>query len=146
MVTYADVDRYNPGVGVIEYPTMGEAEEAMSRLAGVDINGQPVRLELAPAGAGGDDRDRRPPRDYERPRYDDRGPPRRDYGDSYNRGGDSYPRGGGDHYGGRSSGRYDPPRRDHDREREPYRERDRARSPRREERYDRSSEYKNGGH
>ena len=31
---------------VIEYPTMAEAEEAMRRLAGVDINGQPVKLEF----------------------------------------------------------------------------------------------------
>ncbi|WVQ75812.1 hypothetical protein IAR50_005445 [Cryptococcus sp. DSM 104548] len=45
-IIYADVDKYNPGKGVIEYPTMEEATEAITRLAGVDINGAPVTLEI----------------------------------------------------------------------------------------------------
>nr|XP_019008260.1 mRNA binding protein [Kwoniella pini CBS 10737]OCF47041.1 mRNA binding protein [Kwoniella pini CBS 10737] len=85
-IIYADVDRYNPGQGIIEYPTLEEAEEAVKRLAGVDINGSPVTLEINPAGADDarrGDSDRRPPprdfddrRSYNRGGYDDRRAPR----------------------------------------------------------------------
>ncbi|KAI9636184.1 uncharacterized protein MKK02DRAFT_44887 [Dioszegia hungarica] len=87
-VVFADVDRNNPGQGIIEFGSLTEAEEALTRLAGVDINNTPVKLEIVPddgsvpvyrAGPLGrerDDRprydDRGPPRDYGRPRYDDR--------------------------------------------------------------------------
>ncbi|GFZ47962.1 hypothetical protein JCM24511_05709 [Saitozyma sp. JCM 24511] len=108
-VTFADIDRYNPGTGILEFSSMYEAEDAVRKLEGVDINGVQVKLEIVgvsvyppqdniPAhdvqeggGGGRDSYDRRPPppRDYgyDRPRYDDRGgygrdrsPPRRDYG------------------------------------------------------------------
>ncbi|RSH82672.1 uncharacterized protein EHS24_007666 [Apiotrichum porosum] len=80
-VTYADVDRFT-GHGVIEYPTMVDAEDAIRRLEGVEIQGVPVKLEIVQdAGGGGrDSYDRPPPRDYGRDRgygrerYDDRGP------------------------------------------------------------------------
>ncbi|WVQ69505.1 uncharacterized protein L199_007725 [Kwoniella botswanensis] len=85
-IIYADVDRNNPGQGIIEYPTLEDCEDAVKRLAGVDINGAPN-----PAGADDArraDTDRRPPpRDYDDRRsnrsYDDRRGPRdyerRDY-------------------------------------------------------------------
>jgi arginine/serine-rich splicing factor 4/5/6 len=123
-VTFADIDRYNPGTGwvfaanaeipslivpsILEFSSMYEAEDAVRKLEGVDINGVQVKLEIVgvsvysaqndvPAhdeqegGGGRDSHDRRPPppRDYgyDRPRYEDRGgygrdrsPPRRDYG------------------------------------------------------------------
>jgi arginine/serine-rich splicing factor 4/5/6 len=59
-VNYADVDRNNPGTGcverlvpcaltrrILEFPTMAEAEEAISKLAGIDINGTPVTVEIS---------------------------------------------------------------------------------------------------
>ncbi|RSH92393.1 hypothetical protein EHS25_008808 [Saitozyma podzolica] len=91
-VTFADIDRYNPGTGILEFSSMYEAEDAVRKLEGVDINGVQVKLEIVGEGGGGrDSHDRRPPppRDYgyDRPRYEDRGgygrdrsPPRRDYG------------------------------------------------------------------
>nr|XP_019046922.1 hypothetical protein I302_03526 [Kwoniella bestiolae CBS 10118]OCF25852.1 hypothetical protein I302_03526 [Kwoniella bestiolae CBS 10118] len=45
-IIYADVDRNNPGQGIIEYPTIEDCEDAVKRLAGVDINGAPVTLEI----------------------------------------------------------------------------------------------------
>lgn len=60
-IIYADVDKRNPGHGwvisffytshadffsVIEYRNMEEAQEAIRRLAGVDINGAPVTIEI----------------------------------------------------------------------------------------------------
>nr|XP_031860751.1 uncharacterized protein CI109_003795 [Kwoniella shandongensis]KAA5527823.1 hypothetical protein CI109_003795 [Kwoniella shandongensis] len=119
-ITYADVDRNNPNNGIIEYPTLDDAEEAVKRLEGVDINGVPVTLEINPSG--GDDR----PREFERrPReYDDRRPPPRDFDDR--RAPRDYERrdyGRDDRYGGRdrspARGGYDnAPRRDYDRRRD----------------------------
>ncbi len=106
---------------------MAEAEEAIKRLAGVDINGTPVEVRLAPVGdsvrpavvsdlrqeggGGYDDRRAPPPRDYgyDRPRYDDRG---------------------GDTYRGGARDRSPPPRRDYDRyDSGPRRDYERDRSP-----------------
>ena len=62
-ITFADIDRNNAGTGqasllsavavliicsILEFPTLAEAEDAMKRLAGVDINGIPVEVRLAP--------------------------------------------------------------------------------------------------
>jgi arginine/serine-rich splicing factor 4/5/6 len=113
-VMYADIDHYS-GNGVIEFPSMADAEDAIRRLNGADIQGVPVKLEIA-ADGGRDDRgppprdfgrdyDRPPRRDYDR--YDDR-PPRRDFDDRDRRDFDRPPRRDFDRYDDR------PPRRDFD--------------------------------
>ncbi|CAD6570725.1 MAG: hypothetical protein TREMPRED_005978 [Tremellales sp. Tagirdzhanova-0007] len=71
-VTFADIDRNNPGTGILEFPTLSEAEDAMKRLAGVDINGTPVEVKLAPEPSGGGYDDRRGGNDDRRGGYDDR--------------------------------------------------------------------------
>lgn len=40
----------NSGSSVIEYPTAVDAEDAIRRLEGVEIQGVPVRLEIAQVG------------------------------------------------------------------------------------------------
>ena len=47
---YADVDRNDRSMGIIEFSSMPDAEDAMRRLSGVDINNTPVRLEFADVG------------------------------------------------------------------------------------------------
>jgi len=61
-ILWADIDRQNTEAGyamlqaletqsnrsVIAFPTVADAEEAIERLKGVDINGRPVTLSLAP--------------------------------------------------------------------------------------------------
>ncbi|KLT43516.1 hypothetical protein CC85DRAFT_48831 [Cutaneotrichosporon oleaginosum] len=44
-VMYADIDHYT-GNGVIEFPSMADAEDAIRRLSGSEIQGVPVKLEL----------------------------------------------------------------------------------------------------
>ncbi|ORX34083.1 hypothetical protein BD324DRAFT_638320 [Kockovaella imperatae] len=103
-ILYADIDRNDPTSGVIAFPNMEDAEEALRKLSGVDINGQPVKLELAPnEGLGDESMDRT----YERRDIDrggpggyDRRPPPRDYYDRP-------PRGGYDDYDRRGPSRYD---------------------------------------
>ncbi|ORY21740.1 hypothetical protein BCR39DRAFT_488186 [Naematelia encephala] len=140
-IIYADVDRNNPSNGIIEYTTMADAEEALSRLAGVDINGTPVTLELAQPGGGGDfDRRPPPPRDYDRPRYDGRSR-------------DDRPRDDRPRYDDRRTDRYErrdrsPPRRQDDRtyDREPRRDYGRDRSPPRRQEDDRAYDRDKNGH
>jgi len=43
-VTFADVSKDRPGEGVIEYPTRGEADEALRRLDGAEFKGRRVQL------------------------------------------------------------------------------------------------------
>ncbi|KAK4704982.1 hypothetical protein P7C70_g1221, partial [Phenoliferia sp. Uapishka_3] len=133
-VTFADVDRNQPGVGYIEYPSRSDADDAIRTLSNTDLKGSVVTVEEAPGGGGGGGG---PPRREERRddgyssrrddrrddyRRDDRGDSRRDGGYSSSRR-DDY----------RSSDRprsRSPPRRREERERSP--------PPKREEKSDRS--------
>ncbi|BEI81809.1 hypothetical protein CcaverHIS002_0209690 [Cutaneotrichosporon cavernicola] len=110
-VMYADIDHYS-GDGVIEFPSMADAEDAIRRLQGAEIQGTPVKLEIKPDGGPRDDRgppprdfgrydDRPPRRDFDR--YDDR-PPRRDFDDRDRRYGDRPPRRDFDRYDDRRGG------------------------------------------
>lgn len=128
-VIFADVNR--AGEGVLEYASLGEAEQAMDRLSTQTVRGGKVDIIIDDA----------PPRG---------GPPPRDYDRGYDRGGRGDDRGG---YGGRDSyrdrrsppprrdygGRYDDRERDRDyRDRSPRRDRDRSPPPRSRD-YDRRS-------
>jgi len=97
-VSYADVDRNDPGRGVLEYLAFEDADSAVRLLDGKDLRGVPVRLVLddpqrdrrspprrersrSPYRGGGrrDDRERRRSRSPPPRRYDDRRGDDRDY-------------------------------------------------------------------
>ncbi|KAK4685596.1 hypothetical protein P7C73_g4555, partial [Tremellales sp. Uapishka_1] len=171
-ITYADIDHRNAGQGlvfsrfyiganakqsdahrILEYPTIEEAEEAIRKLSGIDINGSPVTLEIGPAAGPEGYEYNRAPAGPPRDRFDDRrggGYDRRGGGyDDRRGGGYDDRRGGGGRYDDRRGGGYDdrrgggyddrrgggrdrspPPRRDYDRDRSPpRRDYDRTRSP-----------------
>jgi len=154
-VMFADIDRNDPSIGVVEFANVADAEEAVAKLNDIDLKGARVTVQIDPdagaggrgfggggyggGGPGGGYEDRRPPRDYgyDRPRQDDRRPPPppRDYGserprrddDRFDRRERSPPptRGYGNRYDDR------PPRND-------------DRPPRSEDRPPRSDDYRNG--
>ncbi|KAL0946806.1 hypothetical protein HGRIS_012977 [Hohenbuehelia grisea] len=153
-VSFADIDRDNPGQGVLEYLSREDAERAVKDLDGKDLRGRPVRVALDDSRDGGDyRRDDRPSRDdrYRDDRYRDERPsgrrdrsrsPRRDYDDRRPRsppprreddrrpaGYDDYRRGG---YDDRRAppDYYDRRRDDHDRRRDDRRRDDDDRAPR----------------
>jgi len=64
-VSYADIDRDNPGQGILEYLTREDAERAVKDLDGRDLRGRPVRVALDETRGGGPD-------NYYRERRDDR--------------------------------------------------------------------------
>ncbi|KAH7107599.1 hypothetical protein BKA62DRAFT_764984 [Auriculariales sp. MPI-PUGE-AT-0066] len=98
-ISFADIDRDNPGQGILEYMTKDDADHAIKTLDSKDLRGQSVHVALAPGGGedrgydrgGRDDRHRddRHERGY---RARSRSPPRRDsYYDRDRRGGRSPP-------------------------------------------------------
>ncbi|KAI5475118.1 splicing factor, arginine/serine-rich 4 [Pseudohyphozyma bogoriensis] len=46
-VTFADVDRNQPGVGYIEYPSRSDADEAIRTLSNTEVRGQTITIEDA---------------------------------------------------------------------------------------------------
>jgi len=69
-VSFADIDRDNPGQGILEYLNREDAERAVKELDGKDLRGQAVRVDLFndrnPDNYRRDDR-----RDYREERYRD---------------------------------------------------------------------------
>jgi arginine/serine-rich splicing factor 4/5/6 len=129
-VIFADVDRQNPGVGILEYPTMPDADAAVARLRELDIRGVRPDVIIDDAPPPPPSRDYPPRDDYRRgpppPRDDyyrrDRSPPRRD------RSPPRYDDRRGNGYADRRD--RSPPRRDRSPRRDDYR---RDRSPRRDD-------------
>ncbi|KAG1891441.1 hypothetical protein F4604DRAFT_1566471 [Suillus subluteus] len=70
-VSFADIDRDNPGQGILEYLSRDDADRAVKDLDGKDLRGRPVRVAYDDA-RGGPDNYRREDRREERPRSDDR--------------------------------------------------------------------------
>ncbi|KAG1903849.1 uncharacterized protein F5891DRAFT_1208533 [Suillus fuscotomentosus] len=70
-VSFADIDRDNPGQGILEYLSRDDADRAVKDLDGKDLRGRPVRVAYDDA-RGGPDNYRREDRREERPRGDDR--------------------------------------------------------------------------
>lgn len=70
-VSFADIDRDNPGQGILEYLSRDDADRAVKDLDGKDLRGRPVRVAYDDA-RGGPDNYRREDRREERPRNDDR--------------------------------------------------------------------------
>ncbi|BGP42984.1 hypothetical protein JCM10450v2_007103 [Rhodotorula kratochvilovae] len=125
-VGFADVDRRDPTVGFIEYSSRYDAEEAIRKLDGVELNGVQVsvRDESGGASGGGRDRDEGYSRPSTRDRYDDRergssrrSPSPRRRSPSPRRSRSPPPR-----------RRSPSPERERERERSPVRERERSRS------------------
>ncbi|KAL7415089.1 hypothetical protein BDY24DRAFT_383668 [Mrakia frigida] len=91
-VSFADVDRDNEGQGIIEYPSLADAEDAIKKLDGQSVRGSVVTVVLAAAeeGAAGGGDYRRDERDYSYAarRDDGRGYDRRDDRRDYDRRGD----------------------------------------------------------
>ncbi|KAJ8507480.1 hypothetical protein ONZ45_g10145 [Pleurotus djamor] len=108
-VSFADIDRDNPGQGILEYLSREDADRAVKELDNKDLRGRPVRVALDDSRGGPDNyrrddrRDDRPPRDD---RYrDDRHGYRRDRSRSPQRRND---------YDDRRAPRSPPPRRESD--------------------------------
>ncbi|KAL5532877.1 hypothetical protein ACEPAF_4651 [Sanghuangporus sanghuang] len=79
-VSFADIDRYVPGRGILEYLTRDDADRAVEKLDGHDLRGQPVRVTLDEERADPDNfrRDERGYKDrndrYREDRYKDERP------------------------------------------------------------------------
>ncbi|TFK54652.1 hypothetical protein OE88DRAFT_1623028 [Heliocybe sulcata] len=81
-VSYADIDRDNPGNGILEYLAREDADRAVKDLDGKDLRGRAVRVTLDDSRGGADNYRRDDRRDdrrgYERSYRDDRAPYRRE--------------------------------------------------------------------
>ncbi|KAL1944744.1 hypothetical protein VTO73DRAFT_3174 [Trametes versicolor] len=71
-VSYADIDRDNPGEGILEYLSREDSERAVKDLDGRDLRGQSVRVAMDRERGGADDHRREPRRDDRRDDRDDR--------------------------------------------------------------------------
>ncbi|KAG2752650.1 hypothetical protein CY34DRAFT_594073 [Suillus luteus UH-Slu-Lm8-n1] len=150
-VSFADIDRDNPGQGILEYLSRDDADRAVKDLDGKDLRGRPVRVAYDDA-RGGPDNYRREDRREERPRNDDRYKEERYYRDdraSYRRERSRSPPRRND-YEDRRPRSPPPPRRDPD-ERKPAGDDDRRREDRggrrdeKDDRYDdRAMRHANG--